>query len=240
MYERPYDRPQGIGPQMTGQQGMVQPGTMQTGMMQPGMQSGMGQGNDMRQMTQRLSEERIQKEFLAQRLSREAMSQWQKAIEGLVALPTALTLGWASAAMYVVSFLTRGFEVFGAAAEDIRRGGEVGGQAQVGPSQFGFQGQHQSGQFGVQTGGFSAQYQPGHFSAQYQPGQFGGQQQGQFGGQYQPGQFGGSTDEFGREAAPGWRPGNMGDRPLGERPLGERGNENSDITTPTSPTTPRA
>ena len=180
MYERPYDQPQGVGAQMTGQQGMGQPGMMQ--------------GNDMRQMTQRLSEERVQKEFLAQRLSREAVSQWQKAIEGIVALPTALTLGWASAALYVVSFLTRGFEVFGVAAEDIRRSGEFNGQFQRGqPGSFGFQTQHPPGQFGVQQG------------------------------------------EFGREAAPGWRPGNLGDRPLGER-----GNENSEMTSPILPTTPRA
>lgn len=220
MYERPYDQPQGMGAQMTGQ-GIGQQGMGQAGMMQPGMsQTGMMQGNDMRQMTQRLAEERVQKEFLAQRLSREAVSQWQKAIEGLVALPTALTLGWASAAMYVVSFLTRGFEVFSVAAEDIRRSSEFNGQFQMGQQgQYGFQGQHQPTQFGVQTGGFSAHYQPG---------QFGGQQ-----GQYQTGQFG-QQGQFGHEAA-SWRPGNLGDRPLGER-----GNENSDITTSSTPTTPRA
>jgi hypothetical protein len=243
MYERPYDQPQGVGSQMTGQQGIGQQGMAQPGMMQPGMsqagmmQPGLGQGTDLRQMTQRLSEERAQKEFLAQRLSREAVSQWQKAIEGIVALPTALTLGWASAALYVVGFLTRGFEVFTVAAEDMRRSGDVSGQYQLGQQgQFGFQGQYQPSQYGVQAGGFSAQYQPGQFSAQYQPGgQFGGQYQpgGQFGG-YHAGQFG-VQGEFGREAAPGWRPGN-----LGERPLGERGNENSDITAPTTPTTPRA
>lgn len=216
MYERPYDQPQGVGSQVMGHQGFGQ-----TGM----MQSGMGQGNDMRQMTQRLSEERVQKEFLAQRLSREAMSQWQKAIEGLVALPTALTLGWASAAMYVVSFLTRGFEVFSVAAEDIRRSSDWNNQFQMGQQgQFGFQGQYQPTQFGVQAGGFSAHYQPGQFSAHEQP------------GQYQAGQFGAP---FGHEGT-SWWPGHLGDRPLGERPLGERGNENSDITAPSTTTTPRA
>ncbi|HEX2569887.1 MAG TPA: hypothetical protein VH877_10060 [Polyangia bacterium] len=238
MYERPYDQPQGIGSQMTGQQGigqqgsqhmgmgqsgMMQPGTMQAGMMQPGMMQGSNVNTN--QMTQRLSEERVQKEFLAQRLSREAMSQWQKAIEGLVALPTALTLGWASAAMYMVSFLTRGFEVFTVISEDMRRN-DVNSQFQMGQQgQYGFQGQQQPTQFGVQAGGFSAQYQPGQFHAQYQPGQFGAQ--------YQSGQFG-AQGEFGHEAT-GWRPGNFG-----ERPLGERGNENSDITAPITPTTPRA
>jgi hypothetical protein len=45
-------------------------------------------------------------------IAREAMAQWQRAITGVMALPAALALGWASSAMYVALFLERGFEVF--------------------------------------------------------------------------------------------------------------------------------
>jgi hypothetical protein len=69
----------------------------------------------------RLAFERQEKEELARRLSREASSQWQKAIEGLVAWPAAVTLGVAASALYVAGFLARGFEVFSQASRDVRR-----------------------------------------------------------------------------------------------------------------------
>jgi hypothetical protein len=49
---------------------------------------------------------------IAQRISREAMQQWQKAVTGMIAFPAALALGWASMAMYAALFLERGFAVF--------------------------------------------------------------------------------------------------------------------------------
>lgn len=75
-----------------------------------------------------IEEQRHQVIELAQTLSRQSMQQWQKAIEGLVALPTAIAVGAAATTLYAVGFVTRGFEVFGEEArrqrEDLERGQE--------------------------------------------------------------------------------------------------------------------
>jgi hypothetical protein len=77
--------------------------------------------NGSRQIKQTLERERQQAENLAQELSRQSMYQWQKAIQGLVALPTAIAVGFAATALYAVGFLARGLEVFQIQAEEARR-----------------------------------------------------------------------------------------------------------------------
>jgi hypothetical protein len=58
---------------------------------------------------------------LAHHLSTVAVRQWEKALTGIVALPTAAALGVAATATYGVALLERGFEVFESAL------GEIGG-----------------------------------------------------------------------------------------------------------------
>lgn len=65
-----------------------------------------------------------EKEELARKLSTEAMRQWQKTFEGALAFPAALALGFAASAMYAVTFVTRGFEVFQTQAREM--GQELG------------------------------------------------------------------------------------------------------------------
>jgi len=59
-----------------------------------------------------LEEQRRRVEDLAHSLSQQANEQWRKAIEGLVALPAAVTVGVAASTLYFVGFVTRGLEVF--------------------------------------------------------------------------------------------------------------------------------
>ena len=60
-------------------------------------------------------------ELTARNLSREAMGQWQRAINGALALPTAIALTTASNMLFIASFIERGFEVFQASAEAMGR-----------------------------------------------------------------------------------------------------------------------
>ncbi|MET0343012.1 MAG: hypothetical protein ABW252_18540 [Polyangiales bacterium] len=68
------------------------------------------------------ADERRKSERLAGQLSREALQQFQRSIEGLLALPTAAALGIGSATLYAASFLERGFEVLQQSAEALRNG----------------------------------------------------------------------------------------------------------------------
>jgi hypothetical protein len=59
-----------------------------------------------------LEDQRRRVEDLAHTLSQQANEQWRKAIEGLVALPAAVTVGVAASTLYFVGFVTRGLEIF--------------------------------------------------------------------------------------------------------------------------------
>jgi hypothetical protein len=61
---------------------------------------------------QTLEDQRRRVEDLAHSLREQANEQWRKAIEGLVALPAAITVGVAASSLYFVGFVTRGLEVF--------------------------------------------------------------------------------------------------------------------------------
>lgn len=65
-------------------------------------------------------EERNRSERLANRLSREALQQWQRSVDGLLALPTAAALGLASSSLYVAAFIERGFEIVQQSTESLR------------------------------------------------------------------------------------------------------------------------
>jgi hypothetical protein len=65
----------------------------------------------------RLEQQRIQVEQLAHTLSQQSTQQWQKAAEGLVALPAAIAVGLAATTLYAVGFVTRGFQALQQQAE---------------------------------------------------------------------------------------------------------------------------
>jgi len=65
--------------------------------------------------------ERARTAELAHHLSSVALRQWEKALTGIVALPTAAALGVAASATYGVAMIERGFEIFEAAIGDIGR-----------------------------------------------------------------------------------------------------------------------
>ena len=56
--------------------------------------------------------ERARTAELAHHLSTVALRQWEKALTGIIALPSAAALGVAASATYGVAMLERGFEVF--------------------------------------------------------------------------------------------------------------------------------
>jgi len=60
-------------------------------------------------------------ELIARNLSREAMAQWQKAINGVLALPTAIALSAAANTLFMAAFLERGFEALQTSAEGMGR-----------------------------------------------------------------------------------------------------------------------
>jgi hypothetical protein len=60
-------------------------------------------------------------EMIARNLSREATSQWQKAINGVLALPAAVALSTAANTLFIAAFIERGFEAFQASAEAMGR-----------------------------------------------------------------------------------------------------------------------
>lgn len=70
--------------------------------------------------------ERSRSEQLANQLSRQSLQQWQRSIEGLLALPTATALSIASTTLYVASFIERSFEVLQQSTEALRLGAEQG------------------------------------------------------------------------------------------------------------------
>ena len=80
------------------------------------------QENMSKQLRQTAMEERHKNERLAKQLSGEAMQQWQRSIEGLLALPTATALGLASTTLYVAAFIERGFEVLQQSTDAMRSG----------------------------------------------------------------------------------------------------------------------
>jgi hypothetical protein len=65
--------------------------------------------------------ERARTAELAHHLSTVAVRQWEKALTGIVALPSAAALGLAATATYGVAIIERGFEIFEAALGDIGR-----------------------------------------------------------------------------------------------------------------------
>jgi len=60
-------------------------------------------------------------EQMARDLSREAMGQWQKAVNGVLALPAAIALSTAANTLFIAAFIERGFEAFQASAEAMGR-----------------------------------------------------------------------------------------------------------------------
>jgi hypothetical protein len=60
-------------------------------------------------------------EMIARNLSHEAMSQWQKAVNGILAFPAAIALSTAANALFMAAFIERGFEAFQASAEAMGR-----------------------------------------------------------------------------------------------------------------------
>jgi len=93
-------------------------------MMQP---SEMGREQRQRmgeQLRRTASEQRLKNERLARQLSAESVRQWQRWIEGMLALPTAGALGIASSTLYLASLIERGFEMLQQSAEAIRKGAE--------------------------------------------------------------------------------------------------------------------
>jgi hypothetical protein len=68
-----------------------------------------------------MTTERARTAQLAHHLSSVALRQWEKALTGVVALPTAAALGIAATAMYCAALLERGFEVFETAVGEVGR-----------------------------------------------------------------------------------------------------------------------
>jgi len=71
--------------------------------------------------SQFLRQQAHKNETIARNLSREAMSQWQKAVNGVLAFPTAIALSAAANTLFVAAFIERGFEAFQASAEAMGR-----------------------------------------------------------------------------------------------------------------------
>jgi hypothetical protein len=68
--------------------------------------------NQAQQQIHTLEDQRRRVEDLARSLTQQANEQWRKAIEGMVALPAAITVGVAASTLYFVGFVTRGLEIF--------------------------------------------------------------------------------------------------------------------------------
>jgi hypothetical protein len=73
------------------------------------------------QFSQLLKFQAHKNEMMARNLSREAMGQWQKAVNGVLALPTAIALSTAANTLFIAAFIERGFEAFQASAEAMGR-----------------------------------------------------------------------------------------------------------------------
>jgi len=76
------------------------------------------------EMRRMVSQDRFQDERLAQQIRSEARQQWDRSIDGMLALPTALTLGIASSTLSVAAFIKRGVEVFQQSTHAVRSGVE--------------------------------------------------------------------------------------------------------------------
>jgi hypothetical protein len=72
-------------------------------------------------LSQIMSRHARKNEQIARQLSREAMAQWQKAISGALALPTAVALGAAANTLLIAAFIERGFEALQASTESMGR-----------------------------------------------------------------------------------------------------------------------
>lgn len=104
------------------------------------MMRGQQRNEEMQQRMDALQQERRRVEELASTLSQQANIEWRKAIEGLVALPAAISVGMAATTLTVVGFVTRALEIFQAQALDVsermrdgadrsgERGSERGGE----------------------------------------------------------------------------------------------------------------
>ena len=66
-------------------------------------------------------EERQRVEELARALSQQSVREWQRAVEGLVALPAAVVTSAAATTLYAVGFVARGFEMFTLMAQEQSR-----------------------------------------------------------------------------------------------------------------------
>jgi len=78
------------------------------------------------QLRSKASEHRHRSEQLADQLSREAIQQLQKSVEGVLSIPTAVALGIASSTLYVAALFERGFEAVQITTEALRSGLEKG------------------------------------------------------------------------------------------------------------------
>jgi hypothetical protein len=67
---------------------------------------------EMRQRMEAMEHERRRVEELARSLSQQATVEWRKALEGMVALPAAITVGLAASTLSFVGFVTRTLEIF--------------------------------------------------------------------------------------------------------------------------------
>jgi hypothetical protein len=76
---------------------------------------------ELRRVRQTMEEQARRAEHMAATLSREATRQWQRAIQGALALPAAIALTTAARTLYIAAFIERGFEMFHRSAESIRR-----------------------------------------------------------------------------------------------------------------------
>jgi hypothetical protein len=78
--------------------------------------------NEQLQSTLRGQRRRV--EELARMLSQQSVEQWQRAVEGIVALPAAVVTSVAASTLFTVGFVTRGFEVFQEASREFERGSD--------------------------------------------------------------------------------------------------------------------
>jgi len=74
------------------------------------------------QLRRTAASERRSSQQLAGQLSREALSQFQRSVEGFIALPTAAALGIGSVTLYAAALLERGFEALQQSTEALRNG----------------------------------------------------------------------------------------------------------------------
>lgn len=78
------------------------------------------------QVRDRAIENRRRSERLADQLSREAIQQAQRSVEGLLSIPTAFALGIASTTLYAAAIFERGFETVQITVDALRTGLEQG------------------------------------------------------------------------------------------------------------------